>query len=430
MNETLVWGHYSKENIDMSVLAAMANGTKIRVTIGEGTSGRAFSYSKDTKDMPAHNTWHKRHKDDSYRKEWDTMAKTFKPELDPQNPKNFKLISDALYLYAHKMVTANERGVEVRPNAKFEATREAKAAASVDTPRPAKPKATPKSSLDSAQAAGVKVNHAKPESQSAPRNVTPVKDDYRLEDTPGYADFKLKADAKYAAYEKKLDDQVDQWMVDNVGMPVVTMWSMSVAPTAGLLARGTVTTLGGSTLLSNGTGFAVAGTTSLGAERIKNASFGLQNTTGGDASAFVFGGLGGTSIQYVKLASPTLSKAANGGISGAAGNFSEQAINMLTGEQKEGLKFNDLAANTLIGTSVGALVPDIKVKGFNSGRNNYVSIHEANNTRLLNGNIGQMNVIIPIRAGAVNGGDGLLGTVTNAFYQGAYNKVTNETPPK
>jgi hypothetical protein len=245
-----------------------------------------------------------------------------------------------------------------------------------------------------------------------------------------YADLKLHADAKYAAYEKKLDDKVDQWMIDNVGKPVVAMWSMSVAPTAGLLARGTVTTLGGSTLLSNGTGFAVAGTTSLGAERIKNASFGLQNTTGGDASAFVFGGLGGTSIQFVKLANPTLNMAANGGISGLAGNFSEQFINLKTGEQKGGYKYGDLAANSLIGTAVGSFVPDIKVNGLNSGRNNYVSIHNANNTRLMSGNISQMNTIIPIRAGAVNGGDGLLGTVTNAFYQGAYNKITNETPPK
>jgi hypothetical protein len=236
--------------------------------------------------------------------------------------------------------------------------------------------------------------------------------------------------ARYAAYEKKLDDQVDQWMVDNVGMPVVTMWSMSVAPTAGLLARGAVTTVGGSTLLSNGTGFAVAGTASLGAERIKNASFGLQNTTGGDASAFVFGGLGGTSIQYVKLASPTLSKAANGGISGFLGNVAEQRINIHTGEQKSGFKYGDLAANTLIGTSVGIVIPEIKVKGLNTGSNNIVSIYNGNVTRMMNGNIGQMNVAIPVRAGAVSGGQNILGTATNAYYQGAYSKITSEAPPK
>jgi hypothetical protein len=28
------------------------------------------------------------------------------------------------------------------------------------------------------------------------------------------AAFKLRADAKYAAYEKRLDDKVDQWIID------------------------------------------------------------------------------------------------------------------------------------------------------------------------------------------------------------------------
>jgi hypothetical protein len=81
----------------MSVLAAMTSGTKIRASIGEGTSGRVFSYSKDAKNMPPHDTWHKRPLHDAYRQEWDAMASTFKPPLNPQNPKNFKLISDALF---------------------------------------------------------------------------------------------------------------------------------------------------------------------------------------------------------------------------------------------------------------------------------------------------------------------------------------------
>jgi hypothetical protein len=331
---------------------------------------------------------------------------------------------------AHKAVTANERGVELRPNAKFEATREAKAASSVETPTPAKPKAAPKSSLDSAQAAGVKVNHTKPESQSAPKNVTPVKDDYRLEDTPGYAAFKLKADAKYAAYEKKLDDKVDQWMVDNIGKPVVTMWSMAGGPVAGTLVRGGMIAGGGGVALSNSTAFAAAGTVSLGSERIKNASFGLKNSTGGDASAFVFGGLGGTSLQFVKLANPTLSSTVNGGISGFAGNFTEQYINRKTGEQQGSYKWNDLAANTVIGTSVGATVPDVKVSGLNSGRNSWTAVYSGNTTRLNNGNIDQMRVEIPFRAGAVQGGQGAPGTAVNATLQGAYNKLTDETSPK
>jgi hypothetical protein len=284
--------------------------------------------------------------------------------------------------------------------------------------------------LDSAQAAGVKVNHAKPESQSAPKNVTPVKDDYRLEDTPGYADFKLKADAKYAAYEKKLDDKVDQWMANNIGKPVLTMWSMAGGPVTGSLVRGGMIAGGGGALVSNGTAFAAAGTVSLGSERIKNASFGLKNSTGGDVSAIAFGGLGGTSFQFVKFANRTLSSAVNGGISGFLGNATEQTINMRTGEQSGGYKLNDLAANTFIGKVVGGIVPDVKVSGLNSGRNNWTAIYNANNTRINNGGIDEMRIKIPLRAGSVQGGQEVSGTVTNASLQGVYSKLTEETPPK
>jgi hypothetical protein len=283
--------------------------------------------------------------------------------------------------------------------------------------------------LDSAQAAGVKVNHAKPESQSAPKNVTPVKDDYRLEDTPGYADFKLKADAKYAAYEKKLDDKVDQWMANNIGKPVLTMWSMAGGPVTGSLVRGGMIAGGGGALVSNGTAFAAAGTVSLGSERIKNASFGLKNSTGGDVSAIAFGGLGGTSFQFVKFANPTMSSAVNGGISGFLGNGAEQGINLATKEQQN-FKWNDLAANTLIGTTVGGVVPDVKVSGLNSGRNSWTTVYTANQTRITNGDIDQMKVIIPMRAGTVQGGQEVSGTLTNSMLQGTYNKLSEETPPK
>jgi hypothetical protein len=186
----------------------------------------------------------------------------------------------------------------------------------------------------------------------------------------------------------------------------------------------------GGALASNGTAFAAAGTVSLGSERIKNASFGLKNSTGGDASAFVFGGLGGTSLQFVKLANPTLNTAANSGISGFMGNLSEQTINIKMGEQSEGYKLNDLAANSVIGTVVGSSVPDVKVSGLNSGRNSWTSTFNANNTRITNGDIHQMRVIIPLRAGAVQGGQEASGIVTNASLQGAYTKLTDETPPK
>jgi hypothetical protein len=245
-----------------------------------------------------------------------------------------------------------------------------------------------------------------------------------------YAAFKLKADAKYAAYEKKLDDKVDQWMFDNIGKPVVTMWSMAGGPVTGSLVRGGMIAGGGGVALSNSTAFAAAGTVSLGSERIKNASFGLKNSTGGDMSAFLFGGLGGTSFQFVKFANPTTSAAVNGGAYGFFGNTSEQAINIKTGEQKEAFKFGDLTANTLIGTTVGRLVPDIKVTGLNSGRNNWTASYNSNVTRLSNGDINQMRVIVPLRAGFVEGGQGILTTTTNAYYQGAYGVFTKDAQPK
>lgn len=168
----------------------------------------------------------------------------------------------------------------------------------------------------------------------------------------------------------------------------------------------------------------VGGTANLGMEAAKNGVFGTKGMTGAYVGAVVSGGLGATGFRvFGSSAPPLVNNVALGVISGAGREVVAQRIDTATGAT-DGMNARNIAVAAAIGGGVGAAsLLEVRVSGWNSGRNSSVSIYEGLQTRISNGHIGQHRLHYGVEAGvgqAVTGtAQGAIGATVTGIYQKA-----------
>ena len=91
---------------------------------------------------------------------------------------------------------------------------------------------------------------------------------------------------------------------------------------------------------------------------------------------------------------PVLAGAVGGGIS----NATQQAI-----DNKGDVKVGGVVAGTVVGGTIGAIAPGLKVPGITSGRNSFLAVAKAVQTKLSNGTISQVSAKTVVKASVASG---------------------------
>jgi hypothetical protein len=124
----------------------------------------------------------------------------------------------------------------------------------------------------------------------------------------------------------------------------------------------------------------------------------------------------------------TLGRAANrfavGAFSGGLGEFSGQAVSS-RGDIGQ-INLNQVVLATGVGGIAGAALPDVRINGFTSGRNNAGAIYNGLQTRLTNGMISQFQLRNATNAGAANAVKGLYGQAAGTVVDGTIKKAVGQ----
>ncbi|WP_164119061.1 hypothetical protein [Sphingorhabdus sp. Alg239-R122] len=116
----------------------------------------------------------------------------------------------------------------------------------------------------------------------------------------------------------------------------------------------------------------------------------------------------------------TFNNSINGGIYGATGNFAGQLTNRHFGYQ-ESINLNDVAWNFAVGSTVGAIIPDVKFYGVNKGLGPLAQ-YKSLNTRYNNGQIAvQVRPEYAIKGGLANP----VNNVGRQYFESVYSSYPN-----
>jgi RHS repeat-associated protein len=136
---------------------------------------------------------------------------------------------------------------------------------------------------------------------------------------------------------------------------------------------------------------------------VENLGTGQQTSLGDVAGSFTTGAIIGVGVVNAPETAGVSFAAAVGGGAAAAGNLVKQGTDIATGVQKGGFSGRDLAVSTATGAALGGAteaMPNARIPGLSSGRNNMSAVARGVRTGIANGNIKNMSMKTAIK-GAV-----------------------------